>query len=198
MKTLKVWIVVLAMLAVSAPSFGYVLVYNVVSRINAVDSIANSLVGAAAKSYLFMDINEVDGEVNDSYWLIYGKDGDGTKTYILEEPYLDSLVCGKYQSIHFETVEGGWSVTVIGKVMSKSIGTTNKKLVAYAMSGNLIIQSSGIVLDMSQSLTGAGSMVLMLNSVKTKAANNVSAPMTIDDAVSDITDAWDVAGYISG
>ncbi len=69
MRMLKVWVVVLAMLAVSAPSFGYVLVYNVISRIKAVENYAGSLVGLAVRGYLIMDFNDTNGDFNESEWL---------------------------------------------------------------------------------------------------------------------------------
>ena len=66
MKTLRVWVVVLTMMAFCAPSFGYVLVYNAISRIKAVNSDANSLVGIAVRGYLIMDVCDTDGSVNAS------------------------------------------------------------------------------------------------------------------------------------
>ena len=74
MRTLKAWMVVLVMLAVCAPSFGYVLVYNTLSRVKAVDSVAETITRVAVRGYLVMDINDANGDVNDAYWLLYGRD----------------------------------------------------------------------------------------------------------------------------
>ncbi|MGA2680104.1 MAG: hypothetical protein ABSF37_12520 [Sedimentisphaerales bacterium] len=183
MKMLKVWVVVLVLLAVSTPSFGYILVYNALSRIKAIDSVANSLVGIAVRGYLILDINDTDGDVDASYWLIYGKDGDGTKVYTWAEPdQLQLSVSGKCQSVSMDT-EDGWSITVVGKITNKAIGlAAGKQLIAYSMSGNLIIpMDGGVVLNDNQSLTGSGTISITLNSTKTKAANLSSEE--IDDVL---------------
>jgi hypothetical protein len=191
MKTLKVLLVVLAMLAVTAPSFGYILVYNAFSRIKAVDSETNALVGVAMRGYLIMDINDADGEVNDVYWLTYGKDGEGTKVYTLATPDLQLSVNGKYQTIYMN-IDEGWFVTVLGKRTSKNIGLVERELVAYTMSGYFIILDSS-VFDLTQLLRGSGTMVITLNSTKTKAANAVYE--AIDDVLEDVEAALILAGY---
>ncbi len=185
MKTLKVWIVILAMLAVCAPSFGYILVYNTLSRIKAVDSVANSVIGVAVRGYMVLEVNGVDGDVNASYWLIYGKDGDGANVYTWAEPaQLQLSVSGRCQSVSIDT-EDGWSLTAVGKITNKAIGVAaGKQLIAYSMSGNLIIPMDGVVLNDDQSLTGSGTISITLNSTKTKAAN--IALDEIDDVLEDI------------
>ena len=84
MKNLKVWMVVTVMLAVCAPSFGYVLVYNTISRAKAIDSVAETITRVAVRGYLVLDINDANGDVNDAYWLLYGKDNYGDKVYTVE------------------------------------------------------------------------------------------------------------------
>jgi len=191
MKALKVLLVVLAMLAVTAPSFGYILVYNAFGRIKAVDSETDTLVGVAMRGYLIMDINDADGEVNDIYWLTYGKDSEGTKVYTLSVPDLQLSVNGKYQTIYMN-IDEGWFVTVLGKQAAKNIGLAERELVAYTMSGYFIIYDS-VVFDMTQLLRGAGTMVVTLNSTKTQAAN--AAPDAIDDVLDDVITVLVAAGY---
>ena len=191
MKALKVLLVVLAMLAVTAPSFGYILVYNAFGRIKAVDSETDTLVGVAMRGYLIMDINDADGEVNDIYWLTYGKDSEGTKVYTLSVPDLQLSVNGKYQTIYMN-IDEGWFVTVLGKQAAKNIGLADRELVAYTMSGNFIIYDS-VVFDLTQLLRGAGTMVVTLNSTKTQAAN--AAPDAIDDVLDDVITVLVAAGY---
>ena len=191
MKTLRVWVVILAMLAISAPSFGYILVYNAYGRLKSVDSEADRLVGVAMRGYLIIDINEADGDVNDTYWVTYGKDGEGTKVSTLSVPDLQLEVNGKYQTIYMN-IDEGWFVTVLGKMSSKNIGLAERKTVAYTMSGNFIILDS-TVFDMTQLLRGSGTMIITLNSTKTKAAN--TAADAIDDVLEGILDELDAAGY---
>jgi hypothetical protein len=193
MKTVKMWIVIAAMLAICAPSFGYVLVYNTLSRVKAINSTTESLVGVAVRGYLLMDINDA-GEVNDSYWLVYGRDGEGTKVYTIDglDPVMSTA--GRYENIYMDT-PNGWSVIVVGKITSKNIGLVDRELVAYTMSGNFII-SGGVVLDASQFLTGSGAMVVTLNSTKTKTAN--LATDSIDDTLDNLIIAVEADGYSAG
>jgi hypothetical protein len=195
MRTLKVWVVILAMLAVCAPSFGYVLVYNTLSRVRAVDSAAETLVGTAVRGYLLLDINDANGDVNDSYWLIYGKDTGGDKVYTWCGLDPDLEINGRYQSLYLETGDG-WTATVVGKITNKNIGlAAGKRAVAYTMSGNFIVVG-GVVLDATQYLTGSGAMVLSLNSTKTKAINLASE--SIDDAFDALVTEVEAAGYDPG
>jgi hypothetical protein len=191
MKTLRVWMVVLAMLAISAPSFGYILVYNAFGRLKAVDSENDALVGVAMRGYLIVDINDADGDVNDVYWLTYGKDSEGTKVYTLAVPDFQLQVNGKYQTVYMN-IDEGWFVTVLGKQVSKYISLVERELVAYTMSGNFIILDSS-VFDLTQLLRGSGTMVITLNSTKTKAAN--TAGDAIDDVLDDVIMALEALGY---
>ena len=192
MKTLKVWMVVTVMLAVCAPSFGYVLVYNTLSRVKAVDSVAETITRVAVRGYLVLDINDANGDVNDAYWLLYGKDNYGDKVYTVEGLDPVMTVNGTYESI-YATTGGGWIATVVGKRTYKNVGLATKQLIAYSMTGNFIIEEGGAVLNMDQFLTGSGTMGVTLNSTKTKAANLASE--SISDVVDDITTALETAGY---
>ena len=191
MRTLKVLLVVVAMLAVSAPSFGYILVYNAFGRLKAVDSETDTLVGIAMRGYLIMDVNENDGDLNDVYWIGYGKDGDGAKVYTVSVPDLQLNVNGKYQTVYMN-VDEGWFVTTLGRISNKNIGLADRQPVAYTMSGNLIILDS-VVFDMTQLLRGSGSMVISLSSSKSQAAN--TAHDEIDDVLDNLLTLLETAGY---
>jgi hypothetical protein len=188
MRTLKLWMIIVVMLAVCAPSFGYVLVYNVISRVKAVTDI-DSLVGVAVRGYLVLDINE-SGDVNECYWMTYGKDSTGAKVYTSESPDPILSVNGRYQTFSMDTGDG-WSVIVLGKITSKNIGLADKQAIAYTMAGNFVV-NGGFVLDGDQ-LTGSGAMVITLNSTKTKAANQTSE--YVGDVVDELTTALGLAGY---
>jgi hypothetical protein len=196
MRTLKVWMVVLVMLAVCAPSFGYVLVYNTLSRVKAVDSTAEAIVGVAVRGYMILDINDANGDVNDAYWMVYGRDGEGTKVYTVDGLDPTLTINGRYQSFYIETGTG-WFVTVVGKRTNKDIGlAAGRQLIAYTMSGGFIIPDGGIVLNADQFLTGSGSMGVTLNSTKTKAANGASD--SLDDTLDDLITAVEAGGYSAG
>jgi hypothetical protein len=193
MKTLKVWMVVTVMLAICAPSFGYVLVYNTISRIKAIDSVAETITRVAVRGYLVLDINDANGDVNDAYWLLYGKDNYGDKVYTVEGLDPVMTIEGTYASI-YATTGGGWIATVVGKRTYKDIGVAaGKQVIAYSLSGNFIIEEGGAVINMDQFLTGSGAMGVTLNSIKTKAANLASA--SVDDTLTTLTDALDTLLY---
>jgi hypothetical protein len=191
MKTLRVWLVILAMLAISAPSFGYILVYKAYGRAKSIDSEAETLVGAIVRGYLIIDINDADGDVNDTYWITYGKDSEGTKVSTLSVPTLELSVNGKYETVYMD-IDEGWFVTVLGKRSSKNIGTAERQIVAYTMSGNFVIYD-GMVYDDLQVLRGSGSMVVTLNSTKTRAVN--TDPNTVDEALDIILTELENDGY---
>lgn len=197
MRMLKVWVVVLAMLAVSAPSFGYVLVYNVVSRIRAVENYAGSMVGLAVRGYLIMDFNDTTGDFNESEWLTFGKDSEGTKVYTgPDDPQAEVAIYNNYQAVSMLTPDG-WSIMVVGKITNKAIGlAAGKQPIASTMSGSFILDGctifDGDMFD-GDVITGSGSITITLNTVKTKAANGASE--TIDDAFLDITNVFDAADY---
>jgi hypothetical protein len=191
MKNLKVWMVITVMLAVCAPSFGYVLVYNTLSRIKAIDSVAETITRVAVRGYLVLDINDA-GDVNDAYWLLYGKDNYGDKVYTVEGLDPVMTIQGTYASI-YATTGGGWVATVVGKRTFKNVGLTDKQLIAYSMTGNFIIEEGGAVLNMDQFLTGSGTMGVTLNSTKTKAANLASK--SVDETLTVLTDALDTLLY---
>jgi hypothetical protein len=196
MRMLKVWVVVLAMLAVSAPSFGYVLVYNVISRIRAVENYAGSMVGLAVRGYLIMDFNDTTGDFNEAEWLTFGTDSERTKVYTgPDDPQAEVAIYNNYQTVSMLTPDG-WVIMVVGKITNKAIGLSGKKPIACTMSGNFTVDG-GTVFDGDMFdgdvLTGSGSITITLNTVKTKAANGASE--TIDDAFLDITNVFDAADY---
>jgi hypothetical protein len=191
MNKLRVWILVLVMLSVSAPSFGYVLVYKTYGRLKAVNSEANSLAGVPIRGYLIMDLNETNGEVNDVYWVTYGKDTEGTKVYTLSVPDLQLQVCGRYQSVYMN-IDEGWFVTIIGRQTYKNVGLAESKPLAFTMSGSFIVYDS-IAFDMTQLLRGSGTMVTTLSSTMTQASNQ--ATKTVDDVLNDVITLLEAAGY---
>lgn len=191
MKTLKVCAAVAIILSFSVPSFGYILIYNTFGSIRAVDSIANTLSGVALRGYLILDINNADGEVNNIEWICYGKGAGGTKVYTESVPYAELQVSGKYQTLYVD-VDAGWDITFLGRMSSKDIGMTDKKTIAYTMSGSLAILDS-TVLDATQLLRGGGTLVISLNSSKTQTAN--TGAEIFDDVITDIETTLESAGY---
>ncbi|MGA2092506.1 MAG: hypothetical protein ABSH16_03735 [Sedimentisphaerales bacterium] len=169
MKTLKVWVIVIVMLAVSVPSFGYILVYNTFGRIRAVDSITNTLAGVMLRGYLVLDINDNNAVVDDFDWICYGKDGEGDKVYMYNTPDdLQIEVDGRYETLYID-VPSGWQATLFGRITNRNIGLGSKQAIAYTMSGNLILLDSFVFDD--QTLRGGGSMSMTLNSTQTINAN---------------------------
>jgi hypothetical protein len=190
MRTMKMLVVVAVMLAVCAPSFGYVLVYNTISRVKAVDNDTGTLANMSVRGYMIIDFNDTTGDFNEAQWLTYGRDITNTKVYTLpDDPDPTLEVSGRYQSISMLTGDW-WTVTVVGKLTNKYVSTADRKLIAFTMSGGFTL--NGYVLN-GDLLTGSGAIIMTLNTTKTKAANDASE--NIDDAFAHITDALDTAGY---
>jgi hypothetical protein len=184
--------VIAVMLAVCAPSFGYVLVYNVISRVRAVDSDTESIAGIAVRGYLVMDFNDTTGDFNEAGLITYGKDLDKTKVYTLpDDPGANLAVNGRYQSVSMLTGEG-WQIIVVGKITNRYINNTDKQLIAYSMTGNFTLDGGTALYG--DLLTGSGSMVMVLNSTKTKAANEASDSK--DTVLDNLTILLEDADYV--
>jgi hypothetical protein len=195
MKRLLTAFVIMAMLAVCAPSNGYILVYKLSTTVKSVDTDANSITNVRVRGYLALDINDVTETVSatNSRMLIYGKDADANNVYWVEDfsgsPRVTWTEEGEYLTIeivnHLDPFY--YDLRFTGKIRERDVGfgndDNNLRSAPSSFKGSMI-STSGMIFDQRQTLFGSGSASMSLDIRKTKAAN--STPQTIDDIMTEI------------
>jgi hypothetical protein len=192
MKTLAILFVTLAVLCV--PSYGYILVYNMSGSYKTLDTAVESLYSSSFKGYLVMNVNDVNGAIEQSTAIMYGKNAGGGKVYttISDVVYVSGQY-GQFMDIELY-VENGFDTVMIGKVKTMDIGGNLFTGVGTSLKGNMLFYEDSYLFDDSQYLTGSGTSSLSLNSSRTKAANTNGD--AFDDIVSEYQTLLDNKGYV--
>ncbi|MGD0553161.1 MAG: hypothetical protein ABSB25_11010 [Sedimentisphaerales bacterium] len=182
--------VVLAVLGVCAPSYGYILVYKVTGAMKAVDWNSEKIVSVSVKGCLAMDINDSE-EVNDAQMVLDGKNANGALVYykdLLSDPNgnggarwdttggVVGLAVWDYNSpFDYEfLMTGNVKATDVG------LGASIKKSAASSLKGTLDSYWAQL-LDDNQDLFGSGTATMTLDTKQTKAAN--AGAKTVDDII---------------
>ena len=195
MKRLLVLFVILGVLGVCAPSYGYILVYKLSTTVKAVDT--RTGVDAAEviklKGYLIVDYNETDVDVNDADVVMYGKDQDDTLACFRLDVEEDLTLNYEIGDINANAWVGfrqggnrsGIEVLLTGKTKVKDIGLSEDKTIPGTLKGTLIVWDE-IFLDPTRwyLLKGSGNVSAPLHSGLTKEANeNSYSSNTLADAI---------------
>jgi hypothetical protein len=199
MKKLLTLTIVLLVLALSAPSYGYVLVYKVTGKMKAVEWNASTLGNVPVKGYLAVNINDSD-DANYAQLILYGKDTSDNLVF-----FLDTLSSG--ENINWDVTEEVIGVDVwdyddpfeyefmmTGKVklVDVGFGTSNKKTAASSLKGSLV-SWWGQLLDDSQELFGSGTATMTLDTKQTKDAN--IGLSSVDDVITALINGLEDKGY---
>ena len=196
MKKLLGLAVVLAVLGVCAPSYGYILAYKVTGGMKAVEwNVQQKIISVSVKGYAAIDINDSNGAVDNKLMVLYGKDASGNLKY-----YEDSLARVSLFQIASVVELDVWDYTspffydfvMIGNVKLTDIGASNKQLAASSLSGSLITWWAQL-LDSSQELFGSGAATMTLDTTQTKAANQGS--LSVDAVISAFIAGLEAKGY---
>ena len=199
MKRLLTLTVVMLVLALCAPSYGYVLVYKVTGKMKAVEWSGSTLGNTSVKGYLAINIDD-SNDANYAQLILYGKDTSDNLVY-----FLDGLSSGE---------DITWNVTgdVIGvdvwdytdpfeyefmmtgkvKLVDVGYGLSNKKTAASSLKGSLV-SWWGQLLDGNQELFGSGAATMTLDTKQTKTAN--IGLSSVDDVITTLTDELEAKGY---
>ncbi|MGB7580838.1 MAG: hypothetical protein WBL85_00125 [Sedimentisphaerales bacterium] len=198
--------VVLAVLGVCAPSYGYILVYNVTGGMKALEWNTSKIISISVKGCLVADINSNsngDNEVNDAQMVLCGKDTGGNLVY-----YKDSLNKSDEGASLYTTgnVVGvdvwdhnspfWYEFTMIGNIKATDVGlgANYKEWAASSLSGSLGSWWDQL-LDSSQELFGTGAATMTLDTTHTKAAN--AGSLSVDSVISAFIDGLKAKGYHS-
>ena len=182
MKRLLALLVVLAVLGMCAPSYGYLLVYKLSSTMKVVDYTTDSSGNLPVKGYLAVDIDDVDGDLLDATMVFYGKDDNGDKTYFAQEFETDGFdmnwdEVGDYIGVdiwNYSEEPFDYEIMLTGTLQNKNVGFGNssadRRIAPNTLKGTMVSWWGGIF-DIDQELFGSGDASLTFDFGLTKAAN---------------------------
>lgn len=182
MKRLVGLVVLVVVLSVCVPSYGYFLLYNVSASVKGVNN--STPASIAWKGYLVLDINDSSDDLDDANLIIYGKNSSKAKVYVvLNESDSNGFIDTDLWSQGNFAVFNFWSYgnpsspfdfegLVLGKGAYKDIGlgVSTKKWVASSMKGTTMVWE-GMLLDADDDIAGTGTVSASLYTVATKAIN---------------------------
>jgi hypothetical protein len=200
MRRLLTLLVVLAILGVCAPSYGYILVYKLTGTIKAVEWNDGIITNVSVKGYAAVDINDVNEAVDGAEMVLYGKDTNKNLKY-----YDDTLGGGERANLDTTGDVIGvdiwnyedpftYEFTLIGKVKDADVGfgTSDKRTAASSLTGSFN-SWWGQLLDDTQDLFGSGTATVTLDTKNTKAANAGST--TVGAIIADFIAGLEDKGY---
>jgi hypothetical protein len=200
MRKLLTLFVMLMVLGLCAPSYGYLLIYNVSSTFKGVDSEANSVENVPIKGFLVLDMNDPNETLTEAQMVLYGKDADKAKVYFVEtfggDAGIDWTVEGDFVTVDLGDSSDpfDYEMMLTGKIVDKNVGlgADDKKGVVNSLKG-AIVAWGGMIFDGGQDLFGAGTTSMTFYPGPTKSYNVDDA--TIDEVVEDIQSFLEDKGY---
>ena len=195
MKKLLALLVMVVVLGVCAPSYGYILVYKVTGKVKAFEWNEPSYGNVAVKGFLVIDIQDTgddeDNDANNARLVLYGKDADGDLVYFNDAlgdgGNIEWFTTGEFVGLEvWDSVSPfEYEFTMTGKVKLADVGfgVEDKRLVSSSLKGTLG-SWWGMLLDETQELFGSGSASMTLDTAKTKAANQ--GALNVDAVTTDI------------
>jgi hypothetical protein len=205
MKRVLTLLVVLAVLGMCAPSYGYFLIYKLTSTMRVIDYTTDSSGNLPVKGYLVVDISDEDGDLLDANMVFYGKDDNGDKTYFVQEYDTDGFdmdwdVAGDYLGVDIwndNEEPFDYELTLTGVLKNKNVGFGNGSADRRSAPNNLkgtMVSWWDTIFDIDQELFGSGEATMTFVIGLTKAANKAEGT-TMDDILTGIVDDLQDKGY---
>jgi hypothetical protein len=193
MKRLAVLCVVLMAMGMCAPSYGYVLVYDLFGMVRSVDVATNEIDRSDVRGYLAADIDEASGAVTATEVVLYGRDAGNNRVYIVTDA-VNMTMYGNNAAVVFDNGLGVSMILTGGRARQVSnIGLSQRMRIITTMEGSMHIRQSALF-DTDMVLVGSGGMSAMLDSVLTRGANR--AGEGIDEVVNDIASWLESRGFV--
>jgi hypothetical protein len=186
MKRLGMLFVMLAVLGVCSQSYGYVLVYDVLGQVKAVDTVANTMNRTMVRGTLVVDIDEAQGIATEGMLVLYNRATRGGQgLYTVSEAVGITIYGNSVAAVMDTGWMGGQIIMTGGRKWNKNIGLSEKKNIANAMDGSVHFDG-GMLFNANESLVGAGVITATLNLQQTRAANknSDSVSVVVDDIIS--------------
>ncbi len=197
MKRLTALFVIIAMLAICAPSNAYILVYKLTSTVKSIETDANAAINFKVNGYVAMDVNDIEKEVaaEDSLMVMYGRDLNDNYMYYIEDfsgsPKITWKEQGAYLTFQMVNHLGSfdYDLRLIGKLKEKNVGFGSEpnqlRSAPSSLKGSMYF-TNGMYFDPNQPFFGSGSAKMSLDTRKTYAAN--ATPLTILDIITAIVE----------
>jgi hypothetical protein len=204
MKRVLTLLVVLAVLGMCAPSYGYILVYKFNSTLKVLDYASESSGNLPVKGYLAVDIDDEDGDLDDATMVLYGKDDDGDKTYFMQDLDEDGFdmnwdVVGDYIGVdvwNYEEDPFEYEIMLTGTLSNKNVGfgsgTLDRELAPNILKGTMV-SWWGAIFDIDQELFGSGNAAMAFDFGLTKAANQ--SETSVYEVITEIVGGLEDKGY---
>ena len=198
MKKLLALFVMLAVLGLCTPSFGYVLVYKLMISGKALDLDEQGLGAGKMKGFLVLEIIGVDGgtDVGDAGVVLYDR-VPGPKAYqAIEVSSLISVVMTDDDDfVAFSIVDDatGYRANLTGKTKITAVGLDEKVRIPNTLTGGILMGEAsdpGSFFDMSD-LVGSANVTATLHKKLTKLANQEEIDVegvVVDEIVSVLED----------
>jgi hypothetical protein len=150
MKKLLTLLVMLAVLGMCAPSYGYLLVYKLSSTMKVIDYASDSSGNLPVKGYLAVDIVDEDGSLDDATMVLYGKDGDGDKIYFVQEYDTDGFDMDWYEAGNYLGVDiwndadepFDYEIVLTGDLKNKNVGfgsgSADRRIAPNILKGTMV------------------------------------------------------------
>jgi len=199
MKKFMSVLLVMAMLVMCAPSFGYILVYKcIISGIGIDDT--GGMGSGKLKAYLVLDIDDsvpANIFIDDSSLLLYDR-VPGPKSFTVLEDGVDydiylelspTSANANVAAISIADSAAFGYTNIVGKLKAVDIGLVGKKVVATSIKGHSLFGAAfagyGSFFDMTD-VIGSSSITGTLSKTMTKEANRAAVAVTATDVTDEI------------
>jgi len=198
MRKLLALFVMLVVLGVCAQSYGFLVVYNVSCPVKGVDD--TTAVTIPLKGYLVLNLDDVDGDLVDANLILYGKDSDKNKVYVVlndsdSNDFLDISIQRQGEQVIVGIDAGGpfdFESLMLGKVKATNVGLADKQDIPGSLKGVIAVWD-GILLDTGQDVTATGNISATNWSGATKYINKEG--WTQDQTVTQLRTDLEDKGY---
>ena len=209
MKKLLAVLLMMAMLGMCAPSFGYFLVYKcIISGIGIDDT--GGMGSVKFKAYLVLDIDDSvvsKIHIDNSSFLLYDRipgpkfftvlvDGDDYDIFLELSP---TSASADVVALSIEDLTGFGFANVVGKLKAVDVGLVGKKYVATSIKGHSLVGSAnpqaGFGNFLMTDVIGSSSITGTLSKTMSKEANKSAAVVTATDVTDVIADNLIAKGF---
>jgi len=189
MKRLLALFIMLAVLGMCAPSYGYILIYKAQIYGKALDLDNTSIEYGKVKAYVVVAI--ADGEpVPKLAEIADGCDGilhaevifydryKGPKFYAVDDPYMQLITPAEdCAAITINEYDNNYQCNMVGKLKPTNIGLEGKKYVAKELAGSMLM--NGTFFDLTD-IIGAATVTATLDTKLTKSANTLDVESEVE------------------
>ncbi|MGD0573605.1 MAG: hypothetical protein ABSB11_11400 [Sedimentisphaerales bacterium] len=192
MRKLLAMFVLLGVLGVCAPSYGYILVYKVNISYKTLATDYDTIAKGAIKGVLVMNVNDSNESavIDAADFVLYGN-VEGEKHYESLDitDYIELTGSGNNAAITIGATGGiDYSANLFGKLKATNIGLSGTKSIPSALSGGILMNGTFFY---TADLIGFSTVSATLDSKTTQTANRTGA--NVSDVVDNIISA--LGGY---